>query len=374
MDPTSLEEISAVPSKHSGRDDWLFTFADRRNYTLATGEARIAMALSGDEVTDAYRWIHVPEEWRRRERDRSTRAAVVRLVCTIVFSACFIAGIAGGIVAWSRGRFDLKPFLWFFALLAALHAAMTINSWPRVSAQFSTAQPWMFQVLTSVGIAIVMLLVTAGAPALIIGFVHGLRTHPPSLDRKLRIPLGLALGALVAGVMAWTKSLTAPSQPTWADYSPAVTLLPLAEVTLSPIVSFVLSTALILILLFAVDRYSERWTRRRALVSSVLLLFGFASAGLAYTDNLISWSLSGLTTGTLLIACYVLLIRFELSVIPLAVGLYLSLNVIGEGARRAFAAALPGSILAAILMIWIAIIWSGKLRESGLTSGRDSSA
>jgi hypothetical protein len=191
----------------------------------------------------------------------------------------------------------------------------------------------------------------------------------------------LALGAVAAGVMAWAKSLTALSDPSWADYSPAATLLPLIEVTFPPIVTFVQSAAMVLLLFSAVDRFSDRWTRRRVLLSIALLLFGGASAGLTFTDNLASWSLAGPATGALLIASYIWLIRFELSIIPLAVGSYLSLNVIGEGSHRAFAAALPGSILAAIFMIWIAILWSAKLRDQSsvigrvlTTFGRDSSA
>jgi hypothetical protein len=68
--------------------------------------------------------------------------------------------------------------------------------------------------------------------------------------------------------------------------------------------------------------------------------------------------------GILLIAGYVLLIRYELSIVPLTVGSYHALNAVEEGVHQAYAAASPGSVLAVILMIWISILWSGKLPDS----------
>jgi uncharacterized membrane protein (DUF485 family) len=363
LSSNGMDEISTVPSKHPNRDDWVFTFADRQNYPLEEGEARIAIGIAGDEIVDAYRWIHVPEEWRRRDRERATRASVVRLVCYLFVSVSLMAGVAGGIVAWSRKRFDVRYFLWFFALLAGLEVAQFFNAWPRVTAQFSTAQPWMIQALVSVGIAVMALLVMAAAPALLIGFVQRWQMPKPHVHRKTRLLLAFALGASAAGIMAVAKGLATPSYPSWADYAPAATLLPLIEATFSPLVTFVQSAALVLLLFIAIDRFSVRWTKRRGLLSVGLLLFGIAVVGLDFNENLLYLLLAGLVTGVLLIASYVWLIRYELSIVPIAVGVFQALDVIKEAVPRAYAAALPGSILAVLLMIWISILWSGKLRE-----------
>jgi membrane protease YdiL (CAAX protease family) len=364
LDPHDMEEISAVPSNHPNRDDWVFTYADRRNYPLEEGEARIAIGLAGEEIVDGFRWIHVPEEWRRRDRDRATRASVVRVVCFLLVSVSLMAGVAGAVVAWSRKRFDVRYFLWFFALLAVLEVARYMNSWPTVTAQFSTAQPWMVQALVSVGVGVMALLVTAAAPALLIGFAHHWQTPKPPVHHKTRLWLGFALGAAAAGTMTVAKSLAAPSYPSWADYAPAATLLPVIEAAFTPLVTFVLSTALVLLLFIAVDRFTSWWTERRALLTMGLLLFGIAVVGLSFSENLLYLLVAGLVVGFFLIASYIGLVRFELSIVPIAVGLYQALYVIEEGAKRAYAAALPGAILAALLMIWISILWSGSLRES----------
>jgi hypothetical protein len=94
-----------------------------------------------------------------------------------------------------------------------------------------------------------------------------------------------------------------------------------------------------------------------------LLLFGIAVVGLNFKENLLYLLFAGLVVALLLISSYIGLVRFELSIIPIAVGWYQALNVIEDAVQRAYAAVLPGAILAVLLMIWISILWSGKLRD-----------
>src|SRR4029450_1374368 len=77
IDDASLEEVSATPSKLPARTDWVITFKDRSR-ALPRGEARLAVRLAGDEVADARRFVFIPEEWERTERNAETVASIVQ--------------------------------------------------------------------------------------------------------------------------------------------------------------------------------------------------------------------------------------------------------------------------------------------------------
>jgi hypothetical protein len=171
-DPEGLREISSEPEKLPERRDWRLVFASPDDLTLEEGEARIAVNISGDEVSDTYRFVHVPEDWERQERNRSSTARLVRILCMVVTVLIFVAGGVTAIVRWSRGRFAVGVFARFLGLLAILGLVELFNSWPTISVQFSTAQPFTLQAAVTLGGALVFVLVTASVVALIIGLVH----------------------------------------------------------------------------------------------------------------------------------------------------------------------------------------------------------
>ena len=65
------------------RRDWEFIFSNPKDYPLSKGDGRIAVHLAGEEVASTYRFIHIPEEWERREVDRGTQTSIVRIVSIV---------------------------------------------------------------------------------------------------------------------------------------------------------------------------------------------------------------------------------------------------------------------------------------------------
>ncbi|MFQ5626810.1 MAG: CPBP family intramembrane glutamic endopeptidase, partial [Methyloligellaceae bacterium] len=81
--PAALKFISSEPTKQEARTDWSFTFADTTGYPLEQGEARTEINISGDEVTDAFRYLYVPEEWDRQERSQRNVPQILEIACTV---------------------------------------------------------------------------------------------------------------------------------------------------------------------------------------------------------------------------------------------------------------------------------------------------
>ena len=166
------------------------------------GEKRLAIQIAGDEVVDAYRFVHVPEEWARKERDRRAIPQVIGIACGVLIAAIVIGGVATGILNWSRRKFSPATFLLLLALLFVVNVAGLLNRLPMVTAQFSTAQPYKTQLLMLVGMGIVGLLLLSVSIGLIAGLLHKWTAEADRLPSLASWVVGFSVGSLAAGLAA----------------------------------------------------------------------------------------------------------------------------------------------------------------------------
>lgn len=368
-DPASLKEVSAVPSKRQARRDWAFTFSDPTNYPLKEGDARIGVLITGDEVADAYRYVHVPEDWARRERSLRNIPSLIGMFCNVVVFALIVAGVAGALVNWSRKRFPARTFLGFFVLLFGLNLFNVINSWPGVVAGFSTAQPFMTQAFEAFAFRMVASLFFSAGIALVVGLVRAWDTQRTSGARKTFL-WGIALGALVAGLLGLASFLAPSLTPVWAKYDAAGTYVPALATALSPLVLYIVQTALLLFVFAAVDRLTHRWRARKILFSILLVFFGLVIAGLRSVETLPSWFLSGLITGGLLLVIYIFLLQFYLMLVPLAVATIAILSELKQGIDPAYPGVRLGVLLAIVLIGLMAFYWCKRLARDDAVAER----
>ncbi len=361
LDPASLKEISAVADKRPARQDWTFEFSDTLNYPLEQGEARPAVQIAGDQVVDAYRYIHVPEEWSRQERNQRNLPRIIGISCTIVVVLLIIAGAIGAIVSWSRKNFSARTFWSFWALIFGLNLVGFINGWPSLMAQFSTDQPLKFQTLIFAGSGVIAALLTSVAFALVIGLAQSWKKPQAQIETAKALSWGFALGISIAGLLALAGFLAPPLQPHWAQYSSAGNYLPLLDASLDPVGRFIMQTALLLLVVVAVDRFTGGWTRRKELFSALIILLGMILAGARSVETLPIWLMSGPLMGVLLLLAYIFVLRFNLTLVPLAVSVLILLGEVKQGIAQPIPAALPGAIIAIVLTVLLAFFWHKKL-------------
>jgi hypothetical protein len=365
LDPALLKEVSAVAAKRPARQDWTFEFSDTLNYPLEQGEARIAVQIAGDQAVDAYRYVHVPEEWSRQERNRRNLPRIIGISCTIAVVLLVIAGAIGAIVTWSRKNFSARTFWGFGALIFGLNLIGFINGWPSLIAQFDTAQPLEFQTLIFAGAGVIAALLTSVAFALVIGLAQSWKKPQAQIETAKSLGWGFALGFSLAGLLALTSFLAPSLQPQWARYDAAGNYLPLLDASLDPVGRFIMQTALLLLVVVAVDRFTNGWTRKRELFSALVILLGMILAGARSVETLPVWLLSGLLTGVLLLLAYIFVLRFNLTLVPLAVSVMILLGEVKQGIAQPIPAALPGAIIAIVLTALFALYWQKKLVRRG---------
>ena len=191
-DPARLNLISSEPSKLPHRTDWIFDFQDPYRYPLKTGQARISVSIAGNEVNGETRYVYVPDQWKRADRERDAAMRALGGMCSIILNLAFLSGMAFAVFAWVKKRFSVKLFLAFSVSMAALQAAQVLNKWPQIAFSFSAAEPVFNQVLSVVGIAAIQILVSS----LAIGLINGFSLYrPKNLPApSTRFSLGIAYG------------------------------------------------------------------------------------------------------------------------------------------------------------------------------------
>ncbi|MFQ5629855.1 MAG: CPBP family intramembrane glutamic endopeptidase, partial [bacterium] len=363
IDPAELKFISSEPSKREARRDWFFTFADTSIYSLSEGEARIAVQISGNEVTDTFRFIYVPEDWERQERSNRTLPQIFQIGSVVMIVLLILAGAILAIVSWSRKQFSVQVFVAVFALLFVLSIINVFNNWSTLEMQFSTAQPYKNQAAIFVLGGLISALFIAAAIALVVGMVHFWRKENGGSSSTYSVLTGFALGCAAAGIFAVFGNFKPSLSPVWADYGTASTFLPVASAALGPVSGFITRTAILLLLVAGINRFTKGWTQLQAPFVAALILIGIIFAGTTGIESIASWLLTGLGTGIVLFFVYLFVLRFDLAIVPPALAVLSIANQARHIVQNVYPGAIAGAVLAIILLGLAAFLWTRKLAK-----------
>ena len=120
---------------------------------------RLSTRIAGGEVAETRRFVFIPEEWERSDRNAQTIASIIGGGTLLLGVVMVVAGMILSIVPWSRRQFSAPLFLTMLATLLILSAGRLANNFPILMAQLSTAQPLRLQLAvllgsTTVGVAL----------------------------------------------------------------------------------------------------------------------------------------------------------------------------------------------------------------------------
>jgi hypothetical protein len=365
-DPRRLREISAVSARLPARRDWTFTYADSGSRKLPQGQLRLEVEIAGDRAVDARRFVHVPESWEREYRNGQTLIRSLRLSRGLLTVLVTLAGMVAAIVAWSRKRFPVRIAMLLFGTLVLFLIAQSANSWPSLAANFSTAQPWELQrMIALVAVAMTQGLLAA-AVALLGAWAHGqvMRTTPG--PRGPGPSLGLAVGLIAGVVLALGGSIGGQASPRWPDYDAAQSMVPWLAEALVPTVSILIRIATLAGLLGAAHGLTRGWSERRGAVGTLLAVAAGVLAAPGNPPNAGVWAIQVALAGLLFLSLYVLILRYEPSMIPLALVALTLLGQLRVAVLGAHPAALPGALIGAALSAAAAWAWWRAMRGDSL--------
>jgi hypothetical protein len=344
-----IKEVSARPSKLKARTDWTFTFADTTITALPQGEPRIDVGIAGDEVVFARPYVFVPEEWERKQRAAGTRDLIIRIADIMVLAGLLVGAAVLAVMAWSRRRYAPMLFVSAGGLMLVLSLAGLANTWPSLIANVPTEAPLQLALLGVVGIGAVGLLIRASLVGLALGAVPHRLTLSGELPQADATRLGIAVGLSGAAAAAIAAAVNAPQWAQSPSIEAAGALIPVLQAAVEPAIRVLMATAVMLPTLLTVDHLTMGWSRHRVLGALLLLLVSFAAVGVPATTNSLGWLLAMAALGVTLILAYVTVLRFDLSMVPLAVGTMTAVGALARGAGRVYPGALAGSLIGAVL-------------------------
>jgi hypothetical protein len=118
-----------------------------------------------------------------------------------------------------------------------------------------------------------------------------------------------------------------------------------------------------MVLFGAADKFTHQWTRRAALLGALAIVTGLLLSGMNPGPEPALWAVSGTVTGLLMLAAYVFILRFDITLTPIAVAVMVILGRIPEGLHRAYPGALPGTALGIVVIAMISWWWFNELRR-----------
>jgi membrane protease YdiL (CAAX protease family) len=359
LNSQNIKEISATPSKQPARKDWLFTFTDTVNYSLDKGEARIAIQISGDEVTDAYRFIHIPEEWERQERNRKNIITTLQTFSILIMFLMFAAAIIGVILKWTRKNFSIRVFITFLIIISTIKIIDIINQLPQTMARFSTAEPLSNQILMTIIYSVIILLLSAAGPSMAAGFIQSWKTES-NLQKSGSIWLGFAVGLIFEGFSVLISRWFEPSlEPFWAKYDYLGYYIPLLGYGLNPVINYIINTLLFLFIFISIHQFTNKWTRNKTLLSLIFILLMIILTGTS-SESIKFWLISGFIMGMIYLSGYLFVFRFQISLIPVAFSVFTICNGIKQCIMNAHPAAVPGALISIFCVIAVSVYWFKK--------------
>jgi len=353
---STVREVSAVPSKLPARTDWSFAFTDTTGAALPQGERRLRIDIAGDEVVGAARYIHVPEEWERKQRATDAMLGVLSALRAIASAVLLVAGAIAAIVAWSRGHFATRHFLIAGLVTFVTGGAALLNNWPAIAAQFSTAQPFRLQTMLMLAGGVVAQGAIAAAVALVAGLVAPWRRPHADLRTRLLVLAAVFVGTATTGASLLTAALSPSVTPAWPSLAGAGTVVPALAPVLGGLTTYLLVTAGALLLFGAAERFTASWTRRRGLSLALLLVAGAIVGGSTTAGTVFAWATSAVLAGLTLALAYALVVRHDLAVVPLVTATVSLLGLLPT-LDRPYAGALAGGVAAAVTIAVVGWYW-----------------
>jgi len=349
-----VREVSAKPEKLKARTDWTFTYVDLTVPRLPQGEPRIEVSIAGDEIAASGRFVYVPEEWQRRARAAETRNLVLQIVVSLVLGGLLVGAAVSGIIAWSQHHYTPRVFALAAGVMLLASILKLANSWPTLLAGVPTAVPIAIAIAGVLGVGLVGLLLIASLVGLALGAQPRRLTRSPAVDETLALRIGIATGLFGAAVALIAGSL---KQPDWAhvsDLSALGAIAPIVQLALDPITGLLTRTAVVLATLVSLDRFTAGWTQRRALAIAAIAVIGFVAVGTPMGLGMQGWLLAGAVTAVGFVVASTTALRFDLTMVPLALGTMAVVGTLGRAAQRAFPGALAGSVLGALVAALVA--------------------
>ncbi len=357
IDPATLVEISAVPEKQPQRIDWTFTYSNPAAYQLPTGQARIGIEISGNEVTDVSKYIHIPEDWERAEQlDQNWRSIIMR-ISSIIFFIIYMIGMI--CIVFNLATFSKSGLVIALAAIGLYTFMSVFNFLPQTVGQFNAIESYDTQWWRVLGLTFYNKLLLVGILSFIVALMLSARRAYALIPRTTgTLGIGISLGLIFAGARAAIQLLIPTVKPFWAEFTPlSAVSIPFGTISLI-FDRYIVITSILFMAMYALDYLTAHWTKRR-IVGSLLYIAALTFMhGYYGIDVVWHWLVTGLVYAIISLLSYIIVLRHDLGLIPISIATIMITSALRQQLFTAFPQAAAGVIFACILLLLVGIAWT----------------
>ena len=339
--------LSFDSEKHENRRDWKFVIQDLSNSKIvAPAQARIEINISGDEISSYDRFIYPPEAW-----SRSDQAFIMNIkICKYGLNFFMYLFLSFGLMFGLRRLWAvsvahnivlrLGAFVFMFLLIGA------INNIPITVTTFNTVEPFYNQVcmtlLTNVmGILWLVLIYALLLSIGCLGFARS-RQSNMSLDEIL---LAKGAGIFCAGSVALISFFYKATDPYTTVFNEAYSWSPIIGLVISTMQSFCMAFTLFTALFLSLEFLESKWQNNHLLKLLCSILFCLSFGGSSMINSFELLFAQGAVMGIAVYLVYWLLLRFNMSLLPIMVSTMLALKIMPVLIAAPFVGAFVGGIV-----------------------------
>jgi hypothetical protein len=357
LDPGATREVEVRESPQPARTDWQFTVSDPQVQAGEGGEARAQVTLGGDEITASGRYIFVPEQWQRDERERTSRLGIAKIAVVLILALVGLGAVIWASVAWTRDHFDRRVF-WAVSLISLVASLINAaNQWPSVAMGLQTTEPVLRQVALASASIVIGTVVSGFFAGMLSGVAaYAARMHiTPEADTRTLWLRGAAVGLFAVGVDALIGMMSPELAPSWPRFGAENGAWPWVS-RLATSVNIFMPIAGTIVALRWLDRLSSGWTRHRLLCIAILILADGAVSAIR-ADQWLNIVVTGLVGGLVTAMLFAFVLRFDLRVVPAVIAVYVAAAAVVDALSKATPQAWVLSAIgasASVAISWVA--------------------
>ncbi|MFZ9595189.1 MAG: CPBP family intramembrane glutamic endopeptidase [Bdellovibrionia bacterium] len=344
----NLEFQSSQSFKLPHRRDWTLIFTDR-SVVLPQGAARVAVRISGNEVTSVRPFVFIPEQWLRAERSRQNQMGIIQMVSGLILLVGGIGAMSLALRAWLKTPCLSRGFQLHFWLLFGIEWVLLLSSIPAQRAQLLTEEPALNQWLGFFSMGGVKALVFSGVLSLLLSWIAQQERVLPRFQPAQTARLGYSLGILgAAGVGLGLRRLP-ETHPLMAKLDALREAIP-GLFSLQIFEQFLISSVLLSLLGMTLHWVSHAWSTRRVQTLGVSLLLSLLVMSFQ-ADDLLHWGLGGALLGLVQYGMFATVIRSSLGLVPYACAGVFALHGVKQMTLQGYPSVLGVELLGMCLIL-----------------------
>jgi hypothetical protein len=364
IEPSTLTELSYDSQQRPARRDWIFIFFDPTQQELPAKTARIRVSIAANMVVDVYRYVNMPEEWKRAERDRASMMELISHGIQFLMYIFFILAGSIALIQLTRRRWSIVPFVIIVVSWLILTLLELLNNWPIIAGIFDTSKPIIAQLFRTItNILLPEGIITAALCGLLGSYVIHHQQKPIS-SLLWHIIIGISCGTMYLALISSFKYIEPSVVPFIASSDALATRFVSLAFIAQQIITMSIKILGIVMFTLLLDWLSHK--RRHYIGIFLIMISGFMFTHIMSLKPLYWWMLESLATSLFFGALYWLFLARDRSYIPPILGSYILLDFITTTMLNPYPGAFASMLLTSSMIIIIAGLWMFLLQKHSL--------